>query len=222
MKNRIAMLCVGAAMLCSGAAASAAVLFDNGPYTVGYPQAFRNYDSPGLRIFEDFILGADAKLQTLEWTGGEYHHTNVSKATSADIVIYQGAAPGVGAPVYAYSGAITANFSGSHLSTDRFNYTLTGLDVDLDAGTHYWIGLSLALTSGQANWGNTPGTASTIGGLYHDTGDALPGTFYANENAAFRLVGELNVAQVPLPGTLALVGLGLAGVGLVRRRTTAA
>jgi hypothetical protein len=217
LSKPLALLCmIGALAFQAPAAQASVVLFDNGSFSSAITQVQRNYASPFQVMWEDFILGADSKLQELQWGGGEYTNSGISTVSAVTLTIYNGL-PGSGTLVQSITTNPARTLVGVFGNVSRFDYVISGLDIDLDAGDHYWLGLSVTSTAG-ANWSNTAGTSSTIQGLYQTTFDNLPGSFYGAENAAFRLLGTESVGELPAPGTLALAGLGLLVLRLNRRK----
>ena len=98
--------------------------------------------------------------------------------------------------------------------------------VDLPAD-HYFFRPEVELSSGEFLWLSAPKPLPAPGDLQSWTrnDDLAPdwlriGSDITNQgpfNASFSLVGE--TAAVPEPTTLAVLGLGIVGLGLVRRRS---
>lgn len=216
---KIKVVTAGFLCLTAFSPAQAALLFDNGSYAATTPQIERNYG--GRQMFEDFVVGSNATLSEIHWGGGEYHQDTVSRITSVNLTIYNDVPGTSGAEILTTTVAPSSSFVVQDNTSARFDYEITGLSVALTAGTTYWFGLDVYGTgiAFDANWSNTAGTASTIAGLYQ-AGVGRPGIFYGDQNGAFQIFSAEETA-IPEPATIAIFGLGLAGLGLARRRTHA-
>jgi hypothetical protein len=66
--------------------------------------------------------------------------------------------------------------------------------------------------------GSSPST--TVTGTLSGDGNAIAGTYLASDDSQYGNWSVTEVAAVPLPAPLGLLGLGLVGVGLVARHKT--
>jgi len=113
-------------------------------------------------------------------------------------------------------------------------------DVSISTASSYWADLSRTLTVTGATWGGTVTWYSNVGGgsnFYAAYFELFPSIFDATGlgigdpiDGVFSWGGRLfeptlyytpNSVPVPEPGTFALFGIGLLGIGLARRRKKA-
>lgn len=128
----------------------------------------------------------------------------------------------------AYNGTYGSTDQGFWYSTgagDKFWRYESGSGVTLDGGAQ--VNLTIAdwisgVSSGLTEWYSddayiaaiSVGVGSSIGASYHAFADNVTLTLVTGESTTF----NFEAAAVPEPGGLALIGAGLAALGLVRRR----
>ncbi len=196
--------------------AQAAFIHDNGDYSgtqVG------RFNSGGWTMFEDFSLSSSTTLTGLSW---RQHDQRISYS-STDLAIFS-SLPDGGSPLFSLNTVANriANSTGILFgSYSGFDYSITSLSVTLGAGTYY-ISLHNNVSGGLTTWDETDGTGQTIPGRWQSTNPLSASSFYASEDSVFQISGERGGNTIPEPSGLALIAIGLAALGLFRRKKVTA
>ncbi len=196
----------------------------------------------GRAVYDDFVLGSNASLTRVEWTGGIVPSgtysgiaDNGASAVTFAVSIFadNGNEPNNGgAPLATLLTPFTA-VTGSALpaasSGDArgFRYAIDlGSSVNLSANTVYWLQIT-ALFDASAftnpgstrwDWHWTAGTAANgalANGYYFD---GTASQLFSTSSSAFTLIGDTG-SRVPEPSSIALLGACVALVAGGRHRS---
>jgi hypothetical protein len=219
-----------ALVACAASAHASAVLWYSGNFDSVTGVANEINTSIGdARVFDDFTV-TDAAGWSIDriWSNNMIGFTGITQASWS---IRRGVSAGNGGTVVASGTSAATQTATGRTGFGMTEYTImvSGLDIDLDPG-RYWLQVTpIGMGSGRSFNATTSGAGRV--------GVETPGASFVNSpsfnvnfvaaNSALGLPTPLNFSMgvagtvataVPVPGTLALVGLALLGAGVVGRR----
>lgn len=174
--------------------------------------------SNGTAVAEDFVLQAGANtIADIHWTGGYFEAP--ASSDNFTIQIFDDNAGQPGAILHNLSNIVDAGRvdTGVDLAVySIFAYWIDIAPLDLSAGDTYWLSI-FNTTSPDERWfwgSNASGGNAQF--RFFQPPDPDPGWETVDYTMDFQLTGP---SSIPEPTTLALMGLGLAGIGYGRRRS---
>src|SRR4029079_11161414 len=152
----------GAVMLMSHVSQiQAGVLFDNGSASGPDGEVL---NSEAFTVIDNFTLSLDSMIDGVTWT---QHDLTATGYTGTDITIFN-AFPYLASQIFSRSfvSSRIPNAIGLMSGKSGFDYSVSGLALNLAAGT-YFIGLHTNFDNGSSSfWDQTTGSGSSITGRY--------------------------------------------------------
>lgn len=190
----------------------------------GTNSAFSSFhNATGPVLADDFTPSVSGRVVQIDWWGS----AGIAGAPNSWEVTFHSDNP-IGTPSFPFLSQHFLNATGVDLDGDgvfSFSGSWNPQDLVINAGQDYWFSVANASTNNWL-WAN-PGAGPTVGSEQYDALQSVGGlpsivagphdgpwlATSTGQDFAFRIwVG------VPVPATLALVGLGLAGIGFQHRR----